>query len=168
VKVKINELATNSKNKNIRDLYTGINEFKRGYQPKNENGDLLEDSRNVLNRWKNHFSQLLNVHNVSDVRQIYSYVHTAEPLAPGKSRLEVEIAIAKLKKYKSLGSDQIPAELIQVGGEMLLSAILKPINSIWNKKELLDQWKESIIVQIHKKGDKTDCNNYRRISLLST
>jgi hypothetical protein len=50
------------------------------------------------------------VHNVSDVRQIA--LHTAEPLVPGLSRFEVEIATAKLKKYKSPGSDQIPAELI--------------------------------------------------------
>jgi hypothetical protein len=57
----------------------------------------------------------LNVVSVSDVGQIE--VHTAEPLVPGPSRLEVEIAIAKLKKYKSSGSDQIPAELIQAGGE---------------------------------------------------
>jgi hypothetical protein len=42
------------------------------------------------------------------------------------------------------------------------------INSIWNKEELPDQWKESIIVPVHKKGDKTDCSNYREISLLST
>jgi hypothetical protein len=45
----------NSKNKNIRDLYRGINEFKRGYQPrsnfvKDENGDLLADSQNILKR----------------------------------------------------------------------------------------------------------------------
>jgi hypothetical protein len=74
---------------------------------KDENGDLLADSHNILNSWKNYFSQLLNVHNVSDVRQIE--VHTAKPLVPGPSSLEVEIAIAKLKKYKSPGSDQIPA-----------------------------------------------------------
>jgi hypothetical protein len=73
-----------------------------------------------------------------------------------------------LKNYKSPGSDQIPAELIEAGGEMLLSAIHKLVNSIWNEEELPDQWKESIIVPIHKKGDKTDCNNYRGISLLST
>jgi hypothetical protein len=73
-----------------------------------------------------------------------------------------------LKKYNLPGSDQIPAELIQAGGEILLSAIHKLINSVWNNEELPDQWKESIIVQIHKKDDKTDCNNYRGISLLST
>jgi hypothetical protein len=38
---------------------------------------------------------------------------------------------------------------------------------MWNKEELPDQWKESIIVPVHKKGDKTDCSNYRRISVLS-
>jgi hypothetical protein len=104
------------------------------------------------------------VHNVSDAGQIE--VHTAEPLVPGPSRLEVEIAIAKLKKYKPPGSDQIPAELIQAGGERLLSAIHKFINSVWNKEELHDQCKESIIVPVHKNDDKIDYNNYRGISLL--
>jgi hypothetical protein len=73
-----------------------------------------------------------------------------------------------LKKYKSPGSDQIPAELIKAGGETLQPEVQKLINSIWSKKELPDQWKESITVQICKKGGKTDCSNYRGISLLST
>jgi hypothetical protein len=34
LKDKIKELESNSKNKNIRDLYRGINEFKNGYQPR--------------------------------------------------------------------------------------------------------------------------------------
>jgi hypothetical protein len=77
-------------------LYRGINEFKRGYQPRNnllkdENGDLA-DSHNILNRWKN-ISLLLNEHNVSNVRQIE--VHTAEPFIPAPSRVEVQIAISK-------------------------------------------------------------------------
>jgi hypothetical protein len=58
---KMNELAKNYKNKNIRDLYRGLNEFKRGYQPrsnlvKNENGDLQAVSNTILNRWKSYFS----------------------------------------------------------------------------------------------------------------
>jgi hypothetical protein len=114
----------NSKGKNTRDLCRAIKEFKGGFQPRNnlvkdENEDLLSDSQNILNRWKNYFSQLLNVHDVSDIRQIG--VHTAETLVPGPSRLEVEIAVVKLKRYKSPGSDQIPAELIQAGGETLLT-----------------------------------------------
>jgi hypothetical protein len=64
-----------------------------------------------------------------------------------------------LKRYKPPGSDQIPAELIQAG-----CGIHKLINSIWNMEELPDHWKESIIVPIHKMGNKTGCSNYRVIS----
>jgi hypothetical protein len=60
-----------------------------------------------------------------------------------------------VKRYKSPGGDQISAELIQAGGETLLLGIHKLIKLIW-KKELPHQWKESIVVPIHKKGDKTD------------
>jgi hypothetical protein len=49
LKDKINEVASNSKNENIRDIYRGINEFKKVYRPrsnlvKDENGDLLASS----------------------------------------------------------------------------------------------------------------------------
>jgi hypothetical protein len=106
--------------KNIRDLYRGINVFKKGYQPrankiKAENGDLLAESHSILNRWKNYFCQLLNDYGVNDVRQ--TEIHKAEPLLLEPSSSEVEIAIEKLKRYKSPGIDQIPAELIQAGGE---------------------------------------------------
>jgi hypothetical protein len=55
LKDKINELESNSKNKNIRDLYRDINKFKKGYQPrtnlvKDESGDLLADPHKILNR----------------------------------------------------------------------------------------------------------------------
>jgi hypothetical protein len=75
MKNKFNALAMNNKNKNIREMYRRINEFKKGYQPrsnlvKDGNGDLLSDSNTILDRWKSYFSKLLNVHDVSDVRQI--------------------------------------------------------------------------------------------------
>jgi hypothetical protein len=84
----------------------------------------------------------------------------AEPLVPEPSLVKVEIAIGKLKSYKSPGTDQILAKLIKAGGETLNSEIHRLICSIWNKEELPQQWKESVIVPIYKKGDKTDCNNY--------
>jgi len=81
---------------------------------------------------------------------------------------EVKLAIDKLKCHKSPGIDQTPAELIKVGGRTICLEIHKLITSIWKKKKLPEEWKESIIVPIHKKGDKTDCNNYGGVSLLPT
>ena len=149
----------------------GISDFMKGYQPrtnivKDDTSDLVTSSYSILARWRDYFSQLLNVHGVNDVRQ--TETHTAEPLVPEPSAFEVELAIEKLKSHKSPGIDQIPAELIKEGCRIIPYQIHKPIVSIWNKEELPEEWKESIIVPIHKKGDKTDCNNYRGISLLPT
>jgi hypothetical protein len=80
----------------------------------------------------------------------------------------VETAVGKMKRYKSPDVDQIPAELILAGGKTLHSEIRKFTKLIWNKEELSHQWKQSVVVPIHKKGNKTDCNNYQGISLLST
>jgi hypothetical protein len=65
----------------------------------------------------------------------------------------VEIAIGKLKSYKSPGTDNIPAELIKAGGETLYPEIHRLICCIWNREELPQQWKESIIVPIYKKPE---------------
>ena len=63
-----------SMNKMIRDLYRGINDFKKGYQSrtnivKNEKGVLVADSNTIMTRWRNLFSQQMNVQGVNDVRQ---------------------------------------------------------------------------------------------------
>jgi len=49
--------------------------------------------------------------------------------------------------------------LIKAGGKTIRFEIHQFINSIWNKEELPEEWKESIVVPIYKKGDKTDCSN---------
>jgi len=85
MRANIEELETNSKIKNIRDLYRGINDFNKGYQPrcnivKDEKDDLAADSHSIVARWRNYFSQLFNMHGVKDVGQ--AEIHTAEPLVP--------------------------------------------------------------------------------------
>jgi hypothetical protein len=119
-----------------------------------------------MDKWRKYFSQLLNVHGVNDVRQ--TELHTAEPLVHEPSAFEVDLAIEKLKCHKSLGTDQIPAELIKAGGRTICCDIPKLIISVRNKEELPEEWKESIILPIYKKGDKTVCSNYMGISLLPT
>jgi hypothetical protein len=83
-------------------------------------------------------------------------MHTAELLVPEPSASEPQVAIGKLKRYKSPGVDRIPSELIQTEGETLRSGVHKLINLIWKKEELNHQWKESIMVPTHKKGDRTE------------
>jgi hypothetical protein len=80
--------------------------------------------------------------------------------------VKVDMAIERLKRHTSQRIAQTPAELIKAGGRTVRSEIHKLINYIWNKEELPEQRKESIVVPIYKKGDKIDCSNYRGISLL--
>jgi hypothetical protein len=103
LKDKINEIELNSKNKNIRDLYRGITEFKKGYQPKtnlimDERGDILADPQKILTRWKNYFCQLLNVQGPGSIMQ--TETHTAEPFVPEPSAAENELAIRKMKSTR--------------------------------------------------------------------
>jgi hypothetical protein len=77
----------------------------------------LQISTFFLARWRNCFSQLLNVHGINDVRQ--TEIHTAEPLVTEPNASEVELAIEKLKSHRLPGIDQIPAAFITAGGETL-------------------------------------------------
>jgi len=97
----------------IRDLYRGINDFKKG--------GLVTGSHSILARWRNNFSQLCNVHGVSNVRQ--TEIHAAEPLVPQPSAFEVEMAFENIKRYKSPDNYQIPAELLKAGGRTICSEI---------------------------------------------
>ena len=72
LRAKIEELEANSKINNIRDLYRGINDFKKGYHPrcnivKDEKADLIADTHSIVIRWRNYFYQLFNVYGVKDV-----------------------------------------------------------------------------------------------------
>ena len=101
MKTKGNVLETKGRTKNIRDLYRGISYIKKGCQPRtkvvnNEKGDLFTDSYSIFVRWKKHFSQLLNVHVVNDVKQ--TEIQRTEPLVPESSAFEVEMAIVKVKR----------------------------------------------------------------------
>ena len=113
--------------------------------------------------WRSYFSQLLNIRVVNDIK--HTVIHTAEQLVPEPSVFEDELAIEKLKSYKSPGVDQIPAELTKAGARTTRHEIHKLTISIWNKEKLPGEWKESINVSMCKKGDKKDCSNYRGISI---
>ena len=75
----------------------------------------------TMARWRKHFSQILNVHGVNDVRQ--TEIHTAEPPVPEPSAFEVETAIENIKRYISPSIYQIPADFIKGAGQVVLRSV---------------------------------------------
>ena len=66
---------------------------------KDDKGDLVADSHSILARWRKHFSQLLNINEVNDIRA--TEIHTEKPPVPDPSAFNVELAVEKLRRHKS-------------------------------------------------------------------
>ena len=84
-----------------------------------------------------------------------------EPTLKGVKR-----AIKSLKNNRATGIDQISAELLKHGGEALDNQIYKLTLMIWRQEEIPGDWETGVIMPVHKKGDKTRCENYRGITML--
>jgi Ser-tRNA(Ala) deacylase AlaX len=107
----------------------------------------------------------MNVHGINDAS--HTEMHTAETLVHECSSCKHEIAIEKLKMYKTPGTDQIQGQMIQASGNTLCSEIYKLINSVWNKN-CHSSGRNLLLYLIYKKVDKTNCSNYRGTLLLPT
>ncbi|WP_368857485.1 reverse transcriptase domain-containing protein, partial [Thiolapillus sp.] len=79
----------------------------------------------------------------------------------------MEAAVQSLKKGKSAGVDNIPAELVQAGGEDVITALTTICNKIWQTGEWPTPWTQSLVITLPKKGNLQQCQNYRTISLIS-
>ena len=82
-------------------------------------------------------------------------------------RRKVEAAAQLLKKEKSAGVDNIPAELVQAGGEDVTTTLTTICNKIWQTGEWPTPWTQSLVITLPKKGNLQQCQNYRTISLIS-
>jgi hypothetical protein len=123
LKAKIDKIETNSKIKIIVDLYSNISYFKKCYQlrsniVKNGKGNLVTDFHINSFRWRNHFSELFDIHGLNYVKQ--TYIHTAEQLVPNPSASEDEMVTEKIKRHKSPGADQIPTNFIIAGNTKIV------------------------------------------------
>lgn len=76
-------------------------------------------------------------------------------------------AIKNLRNNKAPGEDGISSEILKAGGQILASNIHIIIMQIWENEVIPEEWKEVIVILIHKKGDKLECSNYRGISLIN-
>ena len=131
---------------------------------------LLTDLSKILDRWAEHFQQLLNQANPTDPTFLDSIpqLTIVEELDQVPTYLEVEKAIWSLKNHKAAGPDGIPAELLKYGGDNTIRYLHKLYQCCWESGQVPQHFKDGKIITIYKnKGDKTICGNSRGVTLLS-
>ncbi|CAM1325864.1 Uncharacterised protein r2_g3476 [Pycnogonum litorale] len=128
-------------------------------------GKCLTEQQEILQRWTEYCSELYNYQSNGDPA-VLNCPHAPDEDEHPILREEVEAAIKSLKKGKSAGVDNIPAELVQAGGEAMISALTTICNKIWQTGKWPTPWTQSLIITIPKKGNLQLCQNYRTISLI--
>jgi hypothetical protein len=172
----VNKICENkesiNKQNNSRVVYEGIRKITGTRIPrintvKDKNGVILKGEDEVKSRWKEYFEELYNDPNAVD-KTVLSELGKSkeEEKEPGIMMDEVRVAIDKMKKNKSPGIDNIMSEEIQAAAEGNgILVIWQLLQQVWSKEEIPRDWKRAVIVPIHKKRDRFDCNNYRGVSL---
>ena len=130
---------------------------------------LLKDNERILKRWAGYYTQLLNNSNPTDPAVLHELprLPTVREMDLVPTIQEVRDAVKSLKCGKAPGPDGIPAEVFRCGGEDLLNHLTVFFQKCWSAGEVPQQWRHAIVANIYKrKGERSDCGNYRGLSLL--
>ena len=131
-----------------------------------QSGKCLTEEREILNRWTEYCSELYN-HKANGNPPVLNSPQTHSEDNHPIFFKEVEAAVQSLKKGKSAGVDNVPAELVEVGGEDVITTLTTICNKIWQTGEWPTLWTQSLVITLSKKGNLQQCQNYWMISLIS-
>jgi hypothetical protein len=143
-----------------------INKPKMGRPIKSKDGHLLTNEQDQMERWSEYFLEILNINitknggeeGEDDVEnQIELRINTEVP-----SKSEILRAIKSLRNGKAPEVDRIPAEVLKVDPRTATELLYPVIKRIWT-----EDWRKGILIKIPKKGNLSECNNWRGITLLS-
>ena len=140
---------------------------------RDEEGRLLRDKGRIRERLVRFFRSLLN----SKSDMIDADIPKRLPQHPVASTLRIEpteediaTAMKAMANAKAVGPDGLPAELLKLGLQQdrtILRELHRLTILIWRQGKVPQHWKDAVITVLHKKGDKTECENYHGISLVS-
>ena len=136
-------------------------------------GTLLTTTEDQLKRWHQHFEETLNFDDVTTTLAENDNINVRET-GPSRSVnsnpptiTEIRNAIKDMKSGKAAGIDQITPEVLKADVNLFADLLLPIFKMVWEQEKLPDDWLQGVLVKIPKKGDLSNCNNYRGISLLS-
>ena len=121
-------------------------------------GKCLTEERQILNQRTEYCSELYNYKANGDP-SVLNCLQTDTEVDHQILCREVEVAVQSLKKGKSAGVDNIPAELVQAGGEDVITALTTICNKIWQTGEWPTPWTQSLAITLPKKGNLQQCQN---------
>ena len=173
-KERASELQIAANKRDFKTFYHGLKAVhgpvhKASPSVKSKDGVTLTDPSEVLERWSEHFQEVLNQDSEFDMTvldELPQYVvNTGLDDLPTLE--EVQNSIKQLSTGKVPGADGIPPEIYKLGGEAVAKRLLEIITQIWQTGETVQEWKDATISHLFKnKGDRACCDNHRGISLL--
>ena len=138
---------------------------------RDEGGRLLRDKGRIRERWVRFFRSLLTSKSDMldpDIPKRLPQQPVASALGIEPTEEEIATAMKSMANEKAVGPDGLPAELLKLGLQQDRTILLefhRLTTLIWREGKVPQQWKDAVITVLHKKGDKTECGNYRGISL---
>ena len=156
---------------NMKDLYITTKKlagkYSRPERPvKDKLGQTITDSEQLLEKWAEHFEELLNRPAPENPPDIVEAEIDIEIDYDPPTREEIICAV-KMKNGKAAGPDGIPAEALKTDVGTAADMLLPLFEKIWEQEEIPTDWKHGHIIKLPKKGDLSSCENYRGITLLS-
>ena len=150
---------------NMREVFRLVKNMTRKFQPryggiKSADGKNLTTTDEISQRWKEYCEDMYSDHEVNETV-------TLTETEPPPTRAEIERAISRTANGKATGPDNVPAELFKEGGDATVNAMHRLCEAIWTTGEWPEEWTQSVFIPIPKKGDLSQCSNYRTISLVS-
>ncbi|XP_076030920.1 uncharacterized protein LOC143019109 [Oratosquilla oratoria] len=145
--------------------YRKVNKEK-SFSLKDGQGNLLTKPEDVDRRWNEYFESLLNTPEEDSGMDTSDDEEENQVEDGGITTNEIMVALEHMKNNKAAGVDEIPAEIYKYGGQHIISYLTWIYNMAWKTKKIPKEWGSAVIYPVHKKGDRTSCNNYRAISLL--
>lgn len=134
---------------------------------KDKNGTLITSEAEQEKRWNEHFEEVLNRPPPQAMAEIEEAetdldVNTAPPTID-----EIKGAVKALKNGKAPGTDNLNPELFRADTDQTANILQPLFRSIWEEEKIPDDWRKGTIIKVPKKGNLSDCNNWRGITLLS-
>ena len=161
--------------KNHREFYASVNKIygprsKTTHPVRSKDGALLHRLQTSnMDRWVEHFSELPNQPTDVDASLIDNIeqlqIDDSLDLAITEEELDTAFKSTKLGKNPCL--DGVQPEVLVHGGNTLKSFLFAIISMFWVTENIPSEVTDPNITILFKKGDRSQCGNYRGISLLS-